>query len=153
LRASGNAAGKADAQKKLVSESARDNGSSSGFAVPETTLDNLLEERNLAPRWFNAVIMDSPGNELAILKGASKTLAQVDMILAQLRFEETGQGCSQIGELDSLLSSYGFRRTYTWSSQRASGDALYLKTQLAAKPVEIPEVLVSSGKPAAVSPG
>ncbi len=124
--------------------------------VTATTLDDLLEERKLDPKCFNAMVMDNDGFELIALRGADRTLEHIEMILTQLKFEDRGYGCGEIGELDDFLASRGFRRAYTHSSHRAWANVLYLKEQPSEeKPVETPNVLLllHAGANAAAAPG
>ena len=101
--------------------------------VPGSTLDSLLEERQLLPQWFNCLMIDIQGAESLALKGASQLLHHIDLINTEVNFENLYEGCGQIDELDDLLAPYGFRRVYTCSIHRAWGDALYLKANLITK--------------------
>ena len=126
------------------------------ITVPGVTLDDLLEERNLMPQWFNALLVDIQGAELLALKGAAKLLRQIDMLITEVNFDDMYQGCGQIDELDAFLAPYGFRRVYTYSIHRAWGDALYIKAQFVAqKPAETPNVLflLQPGGDATSAPG
>jgi FkbM family methyltransferase len=112
------------------------------ITVPGKTLDELLKERNLMPEWFNFLVMDTQGAELLALKGAVGLLPHVDAVCTEVNFEELYQGGAQIDEIDDFLASYGFRRVYASSRDRAWADAVYLKEQFASKArVEIPPCL------------
>lgn len=112
------------------------------ISVPGSTLDSLLEERQLLPQWFNCMMIDIQGAETLALKGASKILPHIDMITTEVNFENLYEGCGQIDELDDLLAAYGFRRVYTFSIHRAWGDALYLKSNyIPRNSIATPDVL------------
>jgi FkbM family methyltransferase len=88
------------------------------------TLDSYLENNNKS---YNLMTLDVQGYELEVLKGASKTLNQIDYILCEVNRAELYKGCPMYTEIESYLSNYGFKceainwEGYTW------GDAFYVK--------------------------
>jgi FkbM family methyltransferase len=88
------------------------------------TLDSYLENTNNS---YNLMTLDVQGYELEVLKGASKTLNQIDYILCEVNRAELYKGCPMYTEIESYLSNYGFKceainwEGYTW------GDAFYVK--------------------------
>jgi len=88
------------------------------------TLDSYLENTNNS---YNLMTLDVQGYELEVLKGASKTLNQIDYILCEVNRAELYKGCPMYTDIESYLSNYGFKcetinwEGYTW------GDAFYVK--------------------------
>lgn len=84
---------------------------------------------NFDLRGANFINMDVQGYELEVLKGASKSLENIDYVYCEVNRDEVYEGNAFIGEIDEYLSNYGFERIethwpetyYTW------GDALYIK--------------------------
>ena len=84
---------------------------------------------NFDLRGANFINMDVQGYELEVLKGASKSLGNIDYIYCEVNRDEVYEGNAFIEEIDEYLSDYGFERVethwpetyYTW------GDALYIK--------------------------
>jgi FkbM family methyltransferase len=76
--------------------------------VPMTTVDNLVEMDQLP---FPQVIkIDTQGYELAILKGAVKTLPQVDILLIECWFYRGyGKKTPLLTEIANWLLPFGFR--------------------------------------------
>jgi FkbM family methyltransferase len=92
-------------------------------SVRMVKLDHVIFNRNQ----FNMINIDVQGYELEVFKGAVETLPYVNIIYAEVNFEEVYKGCVHVEELDSFLKDFGFKRILTDSSPRTWGDALYLK--------------------------
>ena len=86
-------------------------------------LDNIEFDRTL----FNMINIDVQGYELEVFKGASETLKTIDIIYAEVNFEELYKDCVQVDELDAFLKKFGFIRILTQLAHKSWGDALYLK--------------------------
>jgi FkbM family methyltransferase len=88
------------------------------------TLDFYLENKNNS---YNLITLDVQGYELEVLKGASKTLNQIDYILCEVNRAELYKGCPMYTDIESYLSNYGFKcevinwEGFTW------GDGFYVK--------------------------
>ncbi len=94
----------------------------STIQVPVKTLDSF----NLDKR-FNFLSIDVQGFELEVLKGAIKTLTNVDFIICEVNNAELYLGCCMVEEIDSFLHSHGFHRVETDWLGGTWGDALYIK--------------------------
>lgn len=76
--------------------------------------------------------IDVQGFELEVFKGAVDTLPFIDIIYAEVNFEEVYKDCCLVGVLDKFLSRFDFKRVFTRDSKNAKdrktwGDALYVK--------------------------
>lgn len=77
---------------------------------------------------YNFLVIDVQGFELEVLKGASETIENVDYIYCEVNQAEVYQGNAFIGEIDSFLDQYQFKRVETeWWSTEVWGNALYIK--------------------------
>jgi FkbM family methyltransferase len=86
-------------------------------------LDNIEFDRAK----FNMINIDVQGFELEVFKGAIKTLKTIDIIYAEVNFEELYKECVLVKDLDAFLGKFGFIRILTDSKPKSWGDALYLK--------------------------
>ena len=74
--------------------------------VEITRLDDEEFDRND----YNFINVDVQGYELEVLKGATKTLEHIDLVLSEVNKEELYKGCPRIEDIDSFLSDFGFQR-------------------------------------------
>ena len=89
-------------------------------------LDNIPFDRSL----HNMINIDVQGYELEVFKGGMDTIGFIDIIYAEVNFNDVYKDCCKVTELDSFLGMFGFDRvlTETKYSYLGWGDALYLKT-------------------------
>jgi FkbM family methyltransferase len=85
-------------------------------------LDDFLFEN------YNFINLDVQGYEMEVLKGAQKTLKNIDYLYCEVNRNEVYEGNAYIGEIDNYLSNYNMRRVETsWWYDGPWGDALYIK--------------------------
>jgi FkbM family methyltransferase len=85
-------------------------------------LDDFLFEN------YNFINLDVQGYEMEVLKGAEKTLKNIDYLYCEVNRNEVYEGNAYIGEIDNYLSNYNMRRVETsWWYDGPWGDALYIK--------------------------
>lgn len=77
----------------------------------------------------NFLNMDVQGYELEVLKGAKKSLVNIDYIYCEINRSNTYENNAYIDEIDIFLSKYNFVRCETmWAGDDISwGDAFYIK--------------------------
>jgi hypothetical protein len=71
--------------------------------------------------------MDVQGYELEVLKGAKKTLENVDYVYCEVNRDEVYEGNAYVEELDEFLSQYNMERVETSWEGQIWGDALYIR--------------------------
>ena len=77
---------------------------------------------------YNFINLDVQGYEMEVLKGAEKTLKNIDYLYCEVNRNEVYEGNAYIGEIDNYLSNYNMRRVETsWWYDGPWGDALYIK--------------------------
>jgi len=93
------------------------------------TIDTFFERNELDASKCTFWNFDIQGAELVALKGAMKSIQYAKAIYLEVNEKELYKGCGLIGEIDSFLATYGFKRVLTYMTQHGWGDALYIKTE------------------------
>jgi len=79
---------------------------------------------------YNFMVIDVQGYELEVLKGATKTLETVDYLYCEVNQDEVYEGNALIGDIDSFLEDYSFKRVETeWWHTQVWGNAFYVKVK------------------------
>lgn len=97
------------------------------FESKTTTINTFFEKNNLDASKYNFWNIDIQGAELLALKGATKYLSSAKVLYLEVNEKELYEGCGLIGEIDSFVATYGFRRILTDMTSFGWGDALYVK--------------------------
>jgi len=90
------------------------------------TINTFLQENTTDPSKYNFWNFDIQGAEYMALKGATKYIQHAKAIYLEVNEKELYKGCGLIGEIDSFLATYNFRRFITNMTQHGWGDALYI---------------------------
>ena len=75
----------------------------------------------------NCICMDVQGYELEVLKGASKTLKNINYVYCEVNRDEVYENNAYIENIDEFLNYYNFKRVETCWDGGIWGDALYVK--------------------------
>lgn len=97
------------------------------FTSKTTTIDTFFEKNSIDVAKHNFWNFDIQGAELLALKGATKALSSAKALYLEVNEKELYEGCGLIGEIDSFVATYGFRRVLTEMTPFGWGDALYVK--------------------------
>lgn len=73
------------------------------------TLPSVLAVENMDPGLYDALIMDTQGAELLILKGARGLLEKFRFIKLEVPDFEAYEGCCQLSEVEGFLSAFGYK--------------------------------------------
>jgi FkbM family methyltransferase len=73
------------------------------------TLDSLLKKYGLDPGSYQALVLDTQGSELLVLKGAPETLRTINFIKTEAADFESYIGCARVGDLTAFLMPLGFK--------------------------------------------
>lgn len=97
------------------------------FEGTEEVEVDILDNYDLCS--INFINMDVQGYELEVLKGAVKTLNQIDYVYCEVNRGEVYENNAMIGEIDEYLGKYKFERVEThWPEEWFQwGDAVYIK--------------------------
>jgi FkbM family methyltransferase len=79
------------------------------MTLMSTTLSSLVKREGLVVDKYDALVMDTQGSELLVLKGAVDLLSGFKYIKAEVPDFESYSGCCQVEELDHFLQQHGFQ--------------------------------------------
>jgi FkbM family methyltransferase len=78
--------------------------------MPSTSLPTFIGKEGLDLSEYEALIMDTQGSELTILRGATEILRQFRFIHVEVADFEAYAGCCLLSEMDDFMSNHGFRQ-------------------------------------------
>lgn len=117
------------------------------ITVQQERLDDYLDQHpDLKNTNYNLIAIDIQGAEKIALMGATKTLQNIDAILAEVNYEELYENAVLINELDQFLQAYDFVRVDTRSYTASFGDALYVKNKFCARCDATPKKIYHTSK-------
>ena len=90
-------------------------------------LDNVISNNDINQSQYNFLNIDVQGYELEVLKGASKTIDNIDAMILEINRSEMYEGCPMVEEIDEFLDAWNFKRAVTGWQSAGWGDALYVK--------------------------
>jgi len=73
-----------------------------------TTLPNLLASHHVELGRDSALVMDTQGSELLVLRGTESILRQFKFVKTEVADFESYTGCCQLADLNAFLASHGF---------------------------------------------
>ena len=79
------------------------------ITLTSSTLNTFVKRERLNLRKFQALILDTQGSELLILKGASKVLPEMRFVKVEVPDFESYAGCCQLAQMSEFMRSAGFR--------------------------------------------
>ncbi len=96
--------------------------------VKMTTLDSLP----IKQEEYSLLVMDVEGYESEVIKGAKKTLSNIDVIYSEIQRGETRKGNMLIDEFEEMLLWEGFEKVEEyWPSPNFTwGDAVFVRRKL-----------------------
>ena len=71
--------------------------------------------------------MDTQGSELEVLKGATSTLAAVDVVITEVTRNQMYEGAPSLAELTSFLNAHDFALNNVNFNGNHHADALFIK--------------------------
>jgi FkbM family methyltransferase len=88
------------------------------------TLQSLITKEGVDIRKYDALVMDTQGSELLVLKGAENLLGKIRFVKTEVADFEVYEGCVQISDVDDFLRSHGFHEHYrnTFASRKQGGN-------------------------------
>ena len=97
------------------------------------TLAGIVEREGIDLRNYDALVMDTQGSELLVLKGAESILGGFAYIKAEAADFESYKGCAKLPELDAFLRAHSFRQQHChlFASRQGGGsyyEVLYRRT-------------------------
>ncbi len=79
------------------------------ISLKSVTLKTLIESENIGIENYDALVMDTQGTELLVLKGAENLLCKFKYIKAEAADFEVYKNCCQVTDLAEFLGRHNFR--------------------------------------------
>ena len=103
------------------------------ISLKSVTLASFAQKEGVDMSRYDALVIDTQGSELLVLKGAATLLPNFRYIKAEAADFESYAGCCKVEDIDSLLLRFGFvkRRQDRFASKDGIGsyyDVLYKRT-------------------------
>jgi len=103
-----------------------------------TTLASLLTRERIDPANYDALVMDTQGSELLVLRGSEPVLANFRFIKTEVPDFEAYAGCARLEDIEAFLTSRGFAELlrHRFASREAGGhyyDVVYARPELGTK--------------------
>lgn len=102
------------------------------ITLKSTTLPSLLKREHIDLSKYNALVMDTQGSELLILKGAVDILSRFRFIKTEVADFESYQNCCRLPDMDNFLLHHQFRRVATHPFAHKEGIGSYFDVTYAA---------------------
>lgn len=78
------------------------------ITLKSSTLARLLERENVDVARYDALVMDTQGSELLVLRGADPVLARFKFIKTEVPDFEAYAGCAKLEDIERFLGERGF---------------------------------------------
>lgn len=94
--------------------------------LESSTLSTLFKEEKIDVSLYQALVLDTQGSELLVLKGLGDLITTFKYIKTEATDFEAYEGCCLMEELDSYLTKFGFKKIITEDmTDRAEGGNFY----------------------------
>jgi FkbM family methyltransferase len=96
------------------------------IALRSTTLATLLARERVDLDRYDALVMDTQGSELLVLRGAETLLGRFNFVKTEVPDFEAYEGCARLEDIAAFMSARGFsERSRHCFAQRAGGGRYY----------------------------
>jgi FkbM family methyltransferase len=95
--------------------------------VEMVRLDDWMVANKIDSTIYNLLILDVQGYEMEVLKGAIKTLQNVEVVVAEILREELYEGCVMHQDLEMFLNDNGFHIFNSNWVGGSYGDAVFVR--------------------------
>lgn len=89
------------------------------------TLGSILSAEQVDIRRYDALVLDTQGSELRILKGAAAVLRNFKFVKVEVPDFESYKGCCQIADLSAFMFANGFRERSRHPIKHTAGVGTY----------------------------
>jgi FkbM family methyltransferase len=103
------------------------------FDAEETVDVQTLDHYMGGDNDFNFLVLDTQGFEKEVLLGARETIGTFDAVICEINRDITYHASATIGDIDRIMSGYGFTRMETHWVGRGWGDGVYIRDALVPK--------------------
>jgi FkbM family methyltransferase len=95
------------------------------ISLQSKTLTSLLQDENIDPSSFDALVMDTQGSELLVLKGGWPILKNFHYVKTEVADFESYAGCCRLEDLDQFMRTHGFREFSRHAFAHRDGGGTY----------------------------
>lgn len=78
--------------------------------LPGITLPSLLQRERISPSDYDALVLDTQGSELTILRGAARLLPGIKYVRLEAPTFEPYKNCARLDEIDDFMAEHGFKK-------------------------------------------
>jgi FkbM family methyltransferase len=95
--------------------------------ITATTLGRVIDTEHVDLQKYGALVLDTQGSELLVLKGAIPVLSQFRFVKSEVANFESYAGCCRLDDLTDFMRQQGFEltRKVPFASTRDSGGTYY----------------------------
>lgn len=93
--------------------------------VHSTTLLTLFKKENIDVSNYQALVMDTQGSELLVLRGCGPLLCHFEFIKTEVPDFESYEGCCQLSDIQAFMKDHGFREITRVEFARSPGRGSY----------------------------
>lgn len=90
-----------------------------------TTLASLLRIERIDPSDYQALIIDTQGSELLVLRGGVPLLDNFKYVKTEVADFESYAGCCQLADINSFMTQHGYREFSRYKFARRPGGGSY----------------------------
>jgi len=95
------------------------------LTLRSTTLLTLFKNENIDASKYQALVMDTQGSELLVLRGCGPLLHQFEFIKTEVPDFESYEGCCQLADIQAFMEDHGFREINRAEFARSPGRGSY----------------------------
>jgi len=95
------------------------------ISLTSTTLPTLMNSRSIRPSAYDALVIDTQGSELLVLRGAEPVLRSFKYIKTEAADFESYKGCCQVEDINIFLTNHGFVEESRHRFHTLGGDLNY----------------------------
>ncbi len=95
------------------------------LSLRSMTLDTLLQDKGLSGDIYDALVMDTQGSELLVLKGATRFLERCEYVQTEAADFDAYKGCCKVNDITAYLESKGFRLLKSWPFAKHANGGQY----------------------------
>jgi FkbM family methyltransferase len=91
------------------------------ICIAATTLDRMMDKEQIDVRGYGALVLDTQGSELLVLRGAVSTLKHFRFVKTEAADFEVYAGCCQLAELTDFMHGQGFELSRKYAFNTTGG--------------------------------
>jgi FkbM family methyltransferase len=97
------------------------------ITLKSVTLATLLHRARIEAADYDALVIDTQGSELLVLKGAEPLLHNFKYVMTEVADFESYQGCCRLADIDSFMTRCGYREFKRTTLVRRAGVGSYFE--------------------------